>query len=539
MSQNVVPTSLHLLAQRAGELYSLPGVALEMLRLTSLPEVDASLLKNCLERDPALTTRILKVVNSSLFGLSRKVSDLSQAVALLGVRPLKMLVLGFSLPRALLEDVERDVLASYWRFALTKAAASRELSQKVFATSGDDAFIAGLLADVGVLVLVQQLQAPYCRLVREVGLGPQLLTMERELLGFDHVTLGGELLKQWGLPESLILPASSADGDDPLAALPPTQRVLPQTVRLGELLTLLVANHDTDSLRELLARGEQYCGLKLDEVQTITAEVEKKVTELGEILALGLSPNENYLETLATAQAQLAALTIDSVDLLVRRDAPELKLLGDATQLHHDLREACQQAASGPREPLPVHVPTEVWTPASSAKVHAAPHLTIGKHAPTEQKLLLHVSDALVRCRHQQHSLSLALMGLDRANSIQLPDPVEVSEAEGERIAASLDAWSQERGLSWHLRGNQFALIWEDCPRTEALELVRHIARQMQEASAQPGGLLRPGTTVSTGLATISLPSRNFPAKELIYAAQRCLSGAILTGGGAVKSIEF
>src|SRR6476646_11602538 len=97
--------------ERTGQLYSLPAVAAEVLRLTGEPTIDARALKECLERDPALATRLLRVVNSSLFGLSRQVSDLSQALAVLGIRPLKMLVLGFSLPKELFSELEANVLA--------------------------------------------------------------------------------------------------------------------------------------------------------------------------------------------------------------------------------------------------------------------------------------------------------------------------------------------------------------------------------------------------------------------------------------------
>ena len=90
------------LVERAGSLFSLPAVAVEVLELTAQPRIDTRALKACVERDPALTGRLLRVVNSSLFGLSREVTDLNQALALLGVKPLKLLVLGFSLPKTLL-----------------------------------------------------------------------------------------------------------------------------------------------------------------------------------------------------------------------------------------------------------------------------------------------------------------------------------------------------------------------------------------------------------------------------------------------------
>ena len=125
----VPATALDKLTQRAGQLYSLPAVAMKVLELTNHPEVDIAALKSCIERDPALTTRILRVVNSSVFGLNGQVSNLNQAVALLGTSPLKLLVLGFSLPNELFVGVQESVLTFYWRHSLTKAIAVRTLSR--------------------------------------------------------------------------------------------------------------------------------------------------------------------------------------------------------------------------------------------------------------------------------------------------------------------------------------------------------------------------------------------------------------------------
>ena len=96
----VHPDAIDQIVDRAGALFTLPAVAVEVLRLTQSPRVDVLALKACIERDPALTVKILRVVNSSLFGLPREVSDLNQALALLGIKPLKLLALGFSLPES-------------------------------------------------------------------------------------------------------------------------------------------------------------------------------------------------------------------------------------------------------------------------------------------------------------------------------------------------------------------------------------------------------------------------------------------------------
>ena len=134
---------------KAGSLYSLPPVAMKVLELTESPKVDARALKQCVETDPALTAKLLRVVNSSLYGLSREVSDLNQALALLGIKPLKLLVLGFSLPPQLLGGMTADALQRYWRHTLVKAVAAREISEAFWNRSGDEAFLAGLLQDVG------------------------------------------------------------------------------------------------------------------------------------------------------------------------------------------------------------------------------------------------------------------------------------------------------------------------------------------------------------------------------------------------------
>src|SRR5262245_35223413 len=173
--------------QRTGQLYSLPAAAAEVLRLTSEPRIDVRALHECLESDPALAARILRVVNSSLFGPSRQVTDLKQALTLLGIRPLKMLVLGFSLPKELFAGLEAEVLSRYWRQTLIKAIAARELCEAFWRVPGDEAFLAGLVQDIGTLVLIQQLGPSYQGLLSHVqSHGGSLLA--RELRSEEHTS---------------------------------------------------------------------------------------------------------------------------------------------------------------------------------------------------------------------------------------------------------------------------------------------------------------------------------------------------------------
>src|SRR5208282_505063 len=180
-----------------------------------------------------------------LFGLSREVSDLSQAVNLLGIKPLKLLVLGFSLPSGLFLDVESKTLLWYWKHSLTKAVAGRELSSRLWRIPGDDAFLAGLFQDLGVLMLFHQLGQPYARFLdRAVSHRLDLSAIEQQTLGFTHAELSARLLQQWNFPESLCEAVAwqPAENETPTA--------LAQILQLSELFASLFADGQTSALAE-------------------------------------------------------------------------------------------------------------------------------------------------------------------------------------------------------------------------------------------------------------------------------------------------
>ena len=335
-------TTLDHLAARSGQLYSLPGVAMQVLQLTRNPHVDTRALKECIENDPAISSRILRVVNSSLFGLSREVSDLNQALALLGIKPLKLLVLGFSLPSGLFLDVESKTLLWYWKHTLTKAVAGRELSHRLWRIPGDEAFLAGLFQDLGVLLLFQQLGQPYARFLdRAVSHRLDLCAMEQRAMGFSHTELSARLLQQWNFPESLC---------DAVAWQPSqgeSRPALAQILHLSELFARLFADGQTSALAELLETGRRYCHHLDQQLEPLVLEVELKVNELADIFSLALPDGLEYRDVLAEAHRQMAQVATQAAEDLLRNrvpengDADEDWLFSDLDSLTDALTEAC------------------------------------------------------------------------------------------------------------------------------------------------------------------------------------------------------
>lgn len=508
------PAVLDHLAAQAAQLYTLPSVAAQVLQLTGSGEVDRPAIKACLENDPALTTRILKVVNSSLFSLSRKVTDLGQALALLGVKPLKMLVLGFSLPDQLVAETEKEVLTEYWRHTLLKAAGCREICRRLLPARAEEAFTAGLLQDVGELVLIQQLGASYVSFRGQVRKDQRPLREAEWLaLGFDHVELSGRVLSQWGMPPAFVAIVTGKTGDAPS----PDQDVI-KVLQVAELMAHVVES-GADRIG-LAAAARDELGLTSEQVQEILDVLTLRAEELARILSLELPARA---ELSAAAHARLAETS-----------AQMLEASSEETLLKH-MQELQAQLQAAARKQL-----TQL---AGQQVVHGAerPRQKSRQAAPAQQQASLvgneelwnEVNAAIARCRVEKRSLSLVLFqthGMLGHGGAPYPAP--------QQLLGALERWSQDRGTGLVLPPSIFALLWEGCKRSEGFELARHLLRLAQEGSHTEGGVLASGWMLSAGLATLTLPPRNFPPDELIAAAQRCLGGALLCGG-TVKSIEF
>lgn len=530
------------LVANADRLYSLPAVALEVVRLTSQPYLDTRELKTCLEKDPALTARILKVVNSSIFGLPRKVTDLAQALGLLGIKPLKMLVLGFSLPKQLWEGLEAKTVIWYWRHSLVKAMAARELSASFPVNDGDEAFLAALLQDVGILVLIGQLNTPYLALLAEARGDPEALReLETRSLGFDHVELGAKLLESWGLAPALLKAVQFPQERAAIQHLSLPDRSTAQVLHLAHLLASVLDDPAGPAMGQLLEAGEAYCRLTVEEVQQVAAVVQAKVRDLAGIFQLELPGGDSYADLVGAAHRNLSDVSAAAGAVLAWRSRENALLLKT-----RDLRQELLQAAvTGVRGVSPIKEPTQRRTALVSA-TETLPARSATESAVTERLplaahplLVRRVADAITRCRAARSALTLVLVAVDDfalwLAEAKADDPEQAAAA----ITRGLTLWTDDRGPVWHLENGRFALLWDGADRDEGGELMRHALKEAQAWTKQQSAELIAGPTFSAGVATLEVPSKNFPPQKLIEGAQRCLDGAILSGGNTVKTIAL
>lgn len=185
---------------RVESLPSLGSVVVEFLELARREYFTAKDFEQVLCKDQALVARLLKVANSGLYGRSRTIHSVPEAVVLIGLENLKKIVFAVSaegLTRRRLEHYPYHPDHGFWVHSLGVAHVARVLAEAspTCPLRGEEAFVAGLLHDVGKLVIDEFLEDGDDHVTRD---------RERKAVGLDHPELGGFVLRQWNLPESIV-----------------------------------------------------------------------------------------------------------------------------------------------------------------------------------------------------------------------------------------------------------------------------------------------------------------------------------------------
>jgi HD-like signal output (HDOD) protein len=185
------------------ELSSLPHVLVEVIKVSRNPDSSVSDISAVILKDPALTAKILRVVNSPYYGRIQEVTTVNQAVVTLGMRAVTAIALSASVYdklNAIEGGVDRK---RFWRHSLETAIASRMIADEVGYEPLEEAFVAGLLHEIGILILEASFPDEYRRMWKLVEAGESLVALEQQKWGTTHSRSGQFLLDQWGVPKHI------------------------------------------------------------------------------------------------------------------------------------------------------------------------------------------------------------------------------------------------------------------------------------------------------------------------------------------------
>jgi len=201
------PPSLEQIVTNTGDLPPIPATALKALEMTNDPQVSVRELQAVLAQDQALTARILRIANSSMYGLRREISTVSHAVAILGLDTTRSILAAacvqqvFQTGMVRARDLGTKLLSDHsWGAGLC----SRVIARYVRYAPQEEAFLAGLMHDIGKPVLLKNLADRYMPIINDVYRGEATFhDAELVVLGFSHAQVGAILAEKWNFPPQL------------------------------------------------------------------------------------------------------------------------------------------------------------------------------------------------------------------------------------------------------------------------------------------------------------------------------------------------
>lgn len=197
--------ALERLFGRIGDVLPLPASAQRVLKITEDENASHEDLRQAIQSDPVLVARILRRLNSSYYSLSQKISDLRTAICLLGLREIRNLALTVFVSKLYEGAAEHGTYKreNLWSHCVGVAVASRLVARVCGRASAEEAYIAGLLHDIGLILLDQTLRRHFYQVVDALSETVPTHIIEHRILSFDHALLGGFVARKWNFPDSV------------------------------------------------------------------------------------------------------------------------------------------------------------------------------------------------------------------------------------------------------------------------------------------------------------------------------------------------
>jgi diguanylate cyclase (GGDEF)-like protein len=293
-------------------LPSLPTIAMQVLDLAQKPDVDIAEIARIISRDPALSSKILRTVNSSFYARSQNVSTISHALVILGLQSVKTLVLGFSLVTNLTKQKGKGFQhLSYWKRSVHAATAARTIASKLGIVQQEEAFLAALLMDIGMLVLDQVLGEAYGELNAKATSHADLAPLELQALGMTHADVGGILATQWKLPPLLAVPIACHASPEKVSDR--SLRKLTDLVRIaGRCADVFVDPMPALAIAEVRQLCFQQFKMSESECDALLDEIGTRSKEVASLFEINIGTSLEYDAILKKANEALVEITLQS-----------------------------------------------------------------------------------------------------------------------------------------------------------------------------------------------------------------------------------
>lgn len=189
------------IAQMVSDLPPLPHIAMQAMKLVENPNVTANQITELISQDTALAARLLKISNSAMFARRAKISTVSQAILMVGLKTLKGIILAATLRGMSRQESQLENMI--WQNSLCTAFCANFITKQLRYKFHEETFTLGLLHDLGKIALLTQIPREYALTVRETVKGFTFTEAEQDRLGYSHALVGAMVAKKWNFPQDI------------------------------------------------------------------------------------------------------------------------------------------------------------------------------------------------------------------------------------------------------------------------------------------------------------------------------------------------
>jgi two-component system cell cycle response regulator len=480
------PGLLHQIRQ-CQSLPTLPAIAVQVLELVRDPNAQIPQLARLISKDPALASKILRTVNSSLYARPTKISKLTQALSLLGLQTVRVLVLGFSLVRNLKNHRNKGFKPlEYWRRAIYSATSALTLAQRVQPDVQEEAFVAALLMDMGMLVLDEALGEQYGRINEKARTHIDLVRLEEATFQSTHAEVSGYLAETWGLPATLAVPMKWHH--KPASAEDPALQKLAQICCLaGRAADIFVEESASAALTELHDSCSAQYQISPEECDGLLSQISKRTAEIAPLFEINVNTGVSYESILRKANESVIQFTL--------ADQQHARIENDQLR---------QQASADALTGL-----------ATRGKFHTF--------------LPQAVSEALKR----RTPLTLILLDIDHFKAVNDKYGHQRGDVALKAVAKVLSTLARPCDLAARYGGEEMALIIPGAHRATAAAVAESIRKTIASFPPAVAGVSE--LTVSIGVATLELAGGIKEPAHLLKAADMALYAAKNAGRNCVR----
>lgn len=474
-------------------LPSIPAVALKVIELCREDDVDVKDVADAISTDPALTVRMLKSANSSIFGMSKTVSSLSQAMVVLGIRTVKVMALGFALADTVkggkkgLFDYPR-----YWRRSLTTAVAARQIAQEFGGVRKDEAFVGGLLSDIGMIAAERHNQEQYEEVIRRHLAGEgRIHEIEQSVLGITHADVSAMMLANWSMPEAMSHAIRAHHGNG-LEDLDASSKSLGTILNAAsEIASLFSGDVDPSCSEQIIDSVVKMCGFSREFVNGLMEVLNQNVDEAAEMFSVDLGDEISFDELRQAAMLQLTHLSMSAEQERVT---------------------AQHQVAS--------------WRHRAETDKLTG----VANRQAFDDHLARTVQDAV----ELRGELGLIMMDIDHFKKLNDTHGHQAGDEALRRVGSCVEKFVEESRFVARYGGEEFAIVVAEASARKLRELAEEVREGISKIRFQHNGTPLQ-FTASLGAAHVNFTEETVDAEELIRRADECLYEAKQDGRNRVE----